>query len=102
MPGPKKGTIRLTQEHRDKIAKSKILQRLIAHAEGDEDMRQTEVNAGIALLKKYLPDLSATELTATVDHTHTEKVESDAKDFRSRIAGIAARADAAETSGKPH
>ena len=62
MPGPKKGTIRLTEEHRDKIRKSKILQRLISHAEGSEpNMGQSEVNAAIALLKKVLPDLKHNE-----------------------------------------
>ena len=55
-PGPAKGSIRLTQEHRDKIAKSKVLTRLIGHAEGTTEMKQSEVTAAIALLKKYLPD----------------------------------------------
>lgn len=61
-PGPAKGTIRLTDQHRDKIAKSKILQRLIRHAEGalpsDKEMSQSQVTAAIALLKKVLPDMT--------------------------------------------
>ena len=46
-------------EHRAKIANSKILNRLISHAEGDEDMSQSQVTAALALLKKIMPDLSA-------------------------------------------
>ena len=52
-------------EHRAKIANSKILNRLIAHAEGDEDMSQSQVNAGLALLKKIMPDLSS----QTIEHS---------------------------------
>lgn len=61
-PGPAKGSIRLTEEHRDKIRKSKILQRLISHAEGvlpeQSEMSQSQVTAAIALLKKVLPDMT--------------------------------------------
>lgn len=53
------------EEHRTKIANSKILNRLIAHAEGDEDMSQSQVTAALALLKKIMPDLSA----QTVEHS---------------------------------
>lgn len=52
-------------EHRVKIANSKILNRLIAHAEGDEEMSQSQVTAGLALLKKIMPDLSS----QTVEHS---------------------------------
>lgn len=61
-PGPAKGTVRLTNMHREKIAKSQILQRLIGHAEGslpaDQEMSQSQVTAAIALLKKVLPDMT--------------------------------------------
>ena len=53
------------QEHRVKIANSKILNRLISHAEGDEEMSQSQVTAGLALLKKIMPDLSS----QTIEHT---------------------------------
>lgn len=56
-PGPQKGTVKLTDAHRDKIRKSKILDRLIEHAEGGNEMTQTQVTAGLGLLKKALPDL---------------------------------------------
>lgn len=69
-PGPAKGSIRLTEEHRDKIRKSKILQRLISHAEGEEDvqMSQTQVTAALGLLKKALPDLQSIDMTSDVSH----------------------------------
>ncbi len=70
-PGPAKGSIRLTNEHRDKIRKSKILQRLIDHAEGKEgvDMNQTQVTAALGLLKKALPDLQSIDMTSDVNHS---------------------------------
>mgnify|MGYP000173017070 CR=1 FL=1 len=57
-----KGSVlhKMTDDHRLKIANSNILSRLIAHAEGSQDMKQSEVTAGLALLKKVLPDLQNT------------------------------------------
>ncbi len=66
-PGPAKGSIRLTDEHRDKIRKSKILQRLIDHAEGNEEMTKSQVSAALGLLKKALPDLSSVTLSGDPD-----------------------------------
>lgn len=44
--------------HRVKIQNSNILNALIEHTEGRREMSSTQVSAGIALLKKVLPDLS--------------------------------------------
>lgn len=44
-------------EHRAKIANSQILNRLIGHVEGSVEMTQTQVTAGVALLKKVMPDM---------------------------------------------
>ena len=44
-------------EHRSKIANSRILSRLIGHAEGTVEMDSTQVQAGLGLLKKVMPDL---------------------------------------------
>ncbi len=57
----------MTPEHRAKIANSNILNRLIRHAEGLEDMKQTEVTSGLALLKKVLPDLQSIQIDAKAD-----------------------------------
>lgn len=49
-------------EHRLKIANSNVLKCLIQHAEGTREMSATQVTAGIALLRKVLPDLAAAEI----------------------------------------
>jgi hypothetical protein len=53
------GGARLTESHRAKIQNSNILNALIGHAEGKREMSATQVTAGLGLLKKALPDLSA-------------------------------------------
>jgi hypothetical protein len=57
---------RMTDEHRTKIRNSKILNVLIEHVEGQRDMSATQVTAGVALLRKVLPDLSSVEMDANV------------------------------------
>lgn len=59
--------VKLTDEHRTKIQTSQILNRLIGHAEGTVEMTATQVTAGLGLLKKALPDLSAMTMEATHD-----------------------------------
>ena len=54
---------RMSEHHRDKIRKSNIVSALVQHAEGQREMSATQVTAGLGLLKKVLPDLSATALT---------------------------------------
>lgn len=49
---------KMPEEHRVKIANSNILNALIEHAEGKREMTATQVQAGLGLLKKALPDLS--------------------------------------------
>ena len=58
----------MTEEHRSKIAKSQILNALVEHATGKREMSATQVTAGIALLKKVLPDLQSIE--GSMDHHH--------------------------------
>lgn len=68
--------IQLTNEHRTKIQKSKILNRLIAHAEGSEEMTSTQVTAALGLLKKALPDLSATTIEGSLTHEAGDTLQS--------------------------
>jgi len=49
-------------EHRTKIANSQTLKYLLEHVEGKREMSSTQIQAGIALIKKYLPDLQTTTL----------------------------------------
>jgi len=64
----------MSDEHRTKIANSQILRRLIGHVEGTEDMTSTQVTAGIALLKKVLPDVASVEVTGNEDAPLAMKV----------------------------
>ncbi len=57
----------LTEEHRAKLANSNILNALIEHTLGKRDMKATQVTAAIALLKKVLPDLQATQISGDDD-----------------------------------
>jgi hypothetical protein len=63
MPRGRKPGFRMTDEHRTKIANSQILKCLIEHVEGKREMSGSQVTAGVALLKKVMPDLQSTELT---------------------------------------
>jgi hypothetical protein len=49
---------KMSLEHRVKIQNSNVLNVLIEHVEGTRDMSASQVTAGIALLKKVMPDLT--------------------------------------------
>jgi hypothetical protein len=53
--------VKMTDEHRLKIANSNILNVLIEHTEGRREMSQSQVTAGLGLLKKCMPDMTYTE-----------------------------------------
>ena len=57
---------RINAEHdaqtRAKISTSQLVNRLMKHAKGEVKMEQTQVRAAEILLRKTLPDLTATEL----------------------------------------
>ena len=57
----------MSQEHRDKIKNSNILNALIEHVQGEREMSATQVSAGLGLLKKVMPDL------ASVQHSGDEE-----------------------------
>ena len=69
-PGPKKGSVTLTDQHRDKIRNSKILQRLIDFAEGkpEVEMEPHRVTAALGLLKKVMPDMTEATLKGDEDN----------------------------------
>jgi hypothetical protein len=48
----------MDDSHRVKIQNSNILNALIEHVEGRREMSGTQVTAGVALLRKVLPDLN--------------------------------------------
>ena len=53
----------MTEEHRTKIANTQILNRLLAHHMGEIELSKTQIDVGLALLKKVLPDLQAVTLS---------------------------------------
>ena len=57
---------RMGAEHRGKIKNSNILKCLIEHATGEREMSSTQVQAGLGLLKKVMPDITYSES----DNTH--------------------------------
>jgi hypothetical protein len=65
MPSFRKKGLRLDPKHQEttraKISASGITTRLVNHVLGKVEMSATQVTAGIALLRKIIPDLSAVE-----------------------------------------
>jgi hypothetical protein len=66
---------RLNRRHqdmvRDKIRASQLINRVEACALGEIEMTPVQLSAALGLLKKCVPDLSATEVTADVNSTTT-------------------------------
>lgn len=60
--GRKPGFV-MSEEHRVKIQNSNILNALIEHVNGKREMSASQVSAGVALMKKILPDLQAVQLS---------------------------------------
>jgi hypothetical protein len=56
---------KMSEEHRVKIKNSNILNALIEHVEGRREMTSSQVSAGIALLKKVMPDLQSVQHEGT-------------------------------------
>ena len=52
---------------REKIQTSQLINRLMAHANGECEMAATQVRAAEILLKKILPDLATTELRGSTE-----------------------------------
>lgn len=59
--------IRHDDETRSKIQSSQLVNALMNHVLGENDMTTTQVSAALGLLRKTLPDLSMTELTGGGD-----------------------------------
>ena len=63
-----------TEETRQKIQTSQLLNRLNSHAVGELELSGTQLKAIEILLRKSLPDLSSIALT-DADHTGPAKLE---------------------------
>jgi hypothetical protein len=65
---------RMDDSHRVKIQNSNILNALVEHVEGKREMSSTQVSAGIALLKKVMPDLSSVDVNASLSGVLTVNI----------------------------
>ena len=64
----------MSDAHRVKIQNSNILSSLINHIDGKQDMSSTQVTAGIALLKKVLPDMANVTINGSGENGEVEIV----------------------------
>lgn len=64
----RKNVIVMTEEWREKIKVSQIMNRLVEHVNGRIQLSPTQVRCAEILLKKVVPDLSSTELKANIQH----------------------------------
>lgn len=55
--------LNLTQEWKDKIQISMLIDRLVKHINDEIDMKPTQLRAAEILLKKVAPDLASTQLS---------------------------------------
>lgn len=64
---PRSRKIRHDDETRSKIQASQLINRLEAHVLSDLDLKPSQVNAALGLLKKVVPDLSSVDMHAEHD-----------------------------------
>ena len=58
----------MSDAHRVKIQNSNVLNALVEHVIGKREMSSTQVTAGIALMRKVLPDLSNVEVSGDAEN----------------------------------
>jgi len=73
----------LHEKWREKIAASMLLNRLANHALGKCEMTSTQVRAAEVLLKKVMPDLSATDLSGELNVNSYSEVLNAARKLKS-------------------
>ena len=79
MAAKKPKTYPMSNEHRDKIKNSNILNALVEHVEGRREMSATQVSAGLGLLRKVMPDLSSVESKNETTVRYVARVPDKAK-----------------------
>jgi hypothetical protein len=76
--------IRHDEETRARIKTSQLINRLTGHVLGDVEMSASQVTAGLGLLRKTLPDLTATEHSGEIATKRSSEMSDD------ELAAIAA------------
>lgn len=90
---------KMTEEHRNKIRNSHILNHLIECAEGEREMTSTQAQVGLGLLKKVMPDMTAAEIGGPDGGPiQTEELGQGAAKLAAFLDSIAERSG---TSGEP-
>lgn len=88
----RKPGFRMTEAHRDKIRNSNILSALIEHVEGKREMSGTQVTAGLGLMKKVMPDMTASQVSGPEGGPiQTEEVGNGAAKLTAFLENIAER-----------
>lgn len=59
----RKRKVTLNDNWKDRIRAGVLMERLLGHVEGTNDMTQTQIKAADILLRKIVPDLARTEMT---------------------------------------
>lgn len=88
--GRKPGFV-MDDSHRVKIQNSNVLNALIEHVEGRREMSGTQVTAGVALLRKVLPDLSSVTLSGDPDGAPIKTEDAGLAKLGAFLSGIAER-----------
>lgn len=89
-----------TQKAKDRIRTGMILRRLLKHFKGELELSASQVNVGLALLKKKLPDLKQTEHTGEISHKHTQELSRDEL-LNIAATGRAGNTEAGCSNGEP-
>lgn len=85
--------IRHDDETRAKIKTSQLINRLTEHVLSDLELSPSQVTAGLGLLRKTLPDLTATEHSGEIATKRSSEMSDDELAFIA--AGRGERADTA-------
>lgn len=81
MPKIKDMEISIADRWRERISRAKILERLLKHYAGELDppLDQGQINIGLNLIRKILPDLKSVDVSGRIEHQHFSRLELEAR-----------------------
>lgn len=74
-------SLKLSDEWREKIKASMLVNRLSDHVEGKLELSPTQIRAAEILLRKVAPDLASIEQTGEVTHNYVSRVPNASKNM---------------------